>query len=157
VTKEAGLPGVESVSKRMKGKGVEVGILAGTGEHPQANKGQTLAEIAFWNELGAKKGKPGQIPSRPAFRLAMWKNRRKYRRQIANLLKGVLTGKITSDTAHAALGFEIQKDIQQSITDLVTPPNAAMTKERKGSANPLIDIGALRQHITWGKIKRGLV
>jgi len=137
----------------MKGKGVEVGILAGTGEHPQAEHGQTLAEIAFWMEFGARKGQPNRIPSRPAFRLAMWKNKRKYKRQIANLLKGVYKGRITSDAAHAALGFEIQKDIQASITDLMTPPNAEETKKRKGSSNPLIDSGALRQHISWGKIK----
>lgn len=140
----------------MKGKGVEVGILAGTGEHPQAEHGQTLAEIAFWNEFGARRGQPNRIPSRPAFRLAMWKNKRKYRRQIANLLKGVFTGRITSQTAHAALGLEIQKDIQSSITDLTTPPNAESTKERKGSSNPLIDTGALRQHISWGML-RGFV
>jgi hypothetical protein len=141
----------------MKGKGVEVGILAGTGEHPQAMKGQTLAEIAFWNEFGAKRGKPDRIPARPAFRSAMWKNRSKYRRNIAKLLKGVFSGRITSEAAHAALGFEIQSDIQQSITDLVSPPNAEFTKKKKGSSNPLIDTGALRQHISWGRIKRGVV
>lgn len=156
VTKQAGLPGIEGTVKRVKGKGIEAGILAGTGEHPNATGGQTIAEIAFWNEFGTRQGKPGRIPPRPFLRLAVWKNRRKYRRQMRNLLKAILLGKLSAARAHGILGLEVQKDIQAEIDRVFSPPNAPATKEKKKSSKPLIDTGAMRQHISWGMIKRVL-
>ena len=154
VTKQVGLPGIDGVMKRVKGKGVEAGILAGTGEHPYGTSGQTLAEIAFWNEFGARFGKPNRIPPRPFLRLTMWRNKRKYRRQIKNLLKHIMIGKISSDRAHGILGLLLQRDIVREIDRLVTPRNAARTIRLKGSSKPLVNTGALRQHISWAKIRR---
>ena len=39
--------------------------------------------------------------------------------------------------------------VQQYMTDLSEPPNAASTIKAKGSANPLIDTGLLRQSVTF--------
>lgn len=47
------------------------------------------------------------------------------------------------------LGIVAQGDIQSEITSLRSPPNSAVTIARKGSSNPLIDTGAMRQAVTW--------
>ena len=39
--------------------------------------------------------------------------------------------------------------VQKYMTDLRTPPNAASTIKKKGSSNPLIDSGALRQSVSY--------
>jgi len=44
--------------------------------------------------------------------------------------------------------------VQQFMTELKSPPNAPSTIKKKGSSNPLIDSGALRQSIT-SKIETG--
>lgn len=48
-----------------------------------------------------------------------------------------------------ALGVVAVGEVQQYITDLDTPPNAPSTIRQKGSSNPLINTGALRQSITY--------
>lgn len=48
-----------------------------------------------------------------------------------------------------ALGAVAAGEVQQYITDLDSPPNAPSTVKCKGSSNPLIDTGALRQSITY--------
>ena len=39
--------------------------------------------------------------------------------------------------------------VQKYMTELRTPPNAASTIKKKGSSNPLIDSGALRQSVSY--------
>lgn len=48
-----------------------------------------------------------------------------------------------------ALGNVAVGEVQQYITYLDSPPNAPSTVKRKGSSNPLINTGALRQSITY--------
>ena len=43
--------GVRALVGRAKPSGVKVGVLAGTGAHPNS-KGTSIAEIAFYNEFG---------------------------------------------------------------------------------------------------------
>ena len=37
----------------------------------------------------------------------------------------------------------------EAITEIKNPPNAAGTISAKGSANPLMDTGLMRQSVTW--------
>lgn len=50
--------------------------------------------------------------------------------------------------------------VQQYMTELQDPPNAPSTIKNKGSSNPLIDTGALRQSVTYsivgGKPEEGI-
>ena len=39
--------------------------------------------------------------------------------------------------------------IQQRIVDLKEPPNSPITIALKGSSNPLVDTGHMRQSVTW--------
>lgn len=47
-----------------------------------------------------------------------------------------------------AVGVVAAGKVKVYMTDLKTPPNAASTIRKKGSSNPLIDSGAMRQSVT---------
>jgi hypothetical protein len=140
---------VHDVAARLKPKAVKVGVLSGTGEHPNADAGQTIAEIAWWNEFGTPSAKR-PIPARPFLRSTMAENKKEYFKIQAQLMRLILTGKIPSRQASAILGMKVQADIQNKIVALRVPPNKDMTKDLKGGkSNPLIDSGHLKNHIMW--------
>jgi hypothetical protein len=138
--------GVEKLAKS-KGAMLKIGILSGTGEHPNADHGQTVAEIAWWNEFGTR-----NIPERPFLRPALRENLLAYGRIIEAALKAVLTGKLSRDQGLGILGERAKRDVVNKITVLSDPPNAEATIDAKGSSSPLVDTGALRQHINWAKV-----
>ena len=62
----------------------------------------------------------------------------------------MMNGKISSKKGEALLGMKVAADIQQKMVDLKTPANTPATLAKKSpKANPLIETGALRQHINW--------
>ncbi len=145
-TRGDGIPGVVENTKDAT---VKVGVLRGQGEHPNADRGQTVAEIAFWNEFGTQR-----IPPRPFLRSTLKNQKQVYKLAFKAALKQVLLRKISSPKAIGQIGAKVSTDIQSTITSLSTPPNAPMTIAlKKGKANPLIDSGTLRRSITWESLK----
>lgn len=131
-----------------------------------------IVQRAIWNEFGTRgSGKPfkrkgkggkimggfgGPVPERPFMRNAMRSNRAKYQRAMAaaarEILRGVLAGKngaALKREALAELGALAQGDIQAEISSLSSPPNSPLTIALKGSDNPLIDTGSMRQAVTF--------
>lgn len=53
------------------------------------------------------------------------------------------------DEVLEAVGVVAAGQVKVYMTELKTPPNAASTIKKKGSANPLIDSGALRSSVTY--------
>lgn len=143
--------GVETLAKA-KGAFVKVGILSGTGEHPKAKHGQTIAEVGWWNEFGTHEEGLEAIPARPFLRTGLQENLPRYRGLFGTLIGNVLLRRITNDQAVFVIGSTAVADVQAKIVSLRSPPNAPSTRKRKGSSNPLIDTGALRQHINWAKV-----
>lgn len=123
---------------------IKVGILSGTGEHPNAEHGQTIAEIGWWNEFGTR-----QIPERPFLRTGLREKVPKYRMILNTGMRKILIGQMKSDQLLGILGVAAVADVQAKIIMVSTPPNAPMTVEKKGSSSPLQDTGALKQHINW--------
>lgn len=60
---------------------------------------------------------------------------------------GMTEGK-SMDQILEAVGVVAAAAVKVYMTDLKTPPNAASTIRNKGSSNPLIDSGAMRQSVT---------
>jgi hypothetical protein len=153
--------GLAEVTKNTKPGGVKVGILKGTGEHSKATGGQTIAEIFFWNEFGTR-DKQGRvkIPERPVMRTTMKSNGSAYRKIQAQILKGLLTGKLKVSLGEARLGLQVQSDLKNAIAQWVDPPNAPSTVALKGENNPLEDIGEMRNSVHWAssssKERKGL-
>lgn len=129
-----------------KGKNkVKVGFPEGGGEYPD---GMPIVTVAVWNEFGN-----AVTPERPFFRLAMADNKAKYRKMTKALAKKVLNGSITKEKALEMLGEEAVADIQDSIVNLTSPPNTEITIALKGSSNPLVDTGLMKQSVTSEVIK----
>lgn len=109
---------------------------------------------AIWNEFGTRGGASGggwggPVPERPFMRNAMRANEGKYRDAMRTSAAKILDGSTTLASVLTRLGILAQGDIQGEITSLRSPPNAPVTIERKGSSNPLIDTGEMRQAVTF--------
>jgi hypothetical protein len=152
------------LTRKTKGKGLsealtmgegattlKVGILMGTGVHPESKTGATIAEIAFWNEFGTHEETIEAIPARPFLRTGIRDARDTITKIISLGFKQMALGNMTADTLNKLIGEAAVAAIQNKITSLSSPPNASSTIRAKGSSNPLIDTGAMKQHITWGE------
>lgn len=142
-------PGLlERIQRSLSGpKKVKVGFPAGEADAGNIQK-------AIWNHFGTKGGASGggwggPIPERPFLANAMRDNKGKYSDSMQTAAKAIVAGQYDARTALSRLGILAQGDIQEEITTLSSPPNSPVTIARKGSDNPLIDTGAMRQAVTW--------
>jgi hypothetical protein len=78
---------------------------------------------------------------------------------LATIQDGMDEGK-TMDQIIESIGVVAEGAVKVYMTELKTPPNAASTIRNKGSSNPLIDTGAMRQSVTHkvsvGPVTEGL-
>ncbi|KAA0970813.1 hypothetical protein FPY71_10075 [Aureimonas fodinaquatilis] len=126
-----------------RGSHVKVGFPAG-------EAGNDTIQKAIWNEFGTRGGGwGGPIPERPFLRNAMRANQNRYREAMRHAAYELLHGGTSLHAILARLGGMAQGDIQSEITSLSSPPNSPVTVKLKGSSNPLIDTGAMRQGVTW--------
>lgn len=121
---------------------------------PKSKASASNIQKAVWNEFGTRGGASGggwggPVPERPFMRNAMRDNRGKYRDGMATAARKILTGDASMSATLSKLGIMAQGDIQGEITSLSSPPNSPVTIALKGSSNPLIDTGAMRQAVTW--------
>ncbi len=105
-----------------------------------------LRVIAGANECGTR---DGHIPERSFIRAGVDLNAGAINRRADEVWGQILDGAVTMNQGLGLMGEFIQRLITQRITNLKTPPNAASTIARKGSDNPLIDTGRMRQSIRW--------
>lgn len=128
-----------------------VGVPEGAGSYA-AEDGKpelTIATIAAVNEFGTR---DGSIPARPFLRPAIEEGTPKFVRLAEIDLPDILLGRQPMSRLLNRMGNLAVGMVQQKITDLKTPPNAKSTIAKKGSDNPLIDTGALRQSINYETI-----
>ena len=140
-------------SAKARSKQTDVGFFS-TAKYPN---GLNVAAVAAWNEFGTE-----TIPERPFLRQAI----SGAERDLLPVLKaGIDPKEMVIDARTAGLLGEVMKArIQQSITTLREPPNAPITisggwmrsksgkpfrVKGKGSSNPLIDTGFMRQSVTY--------
>lgn len=117
-------------------------------------RGSTNVDKAIWNEFGTKGGASGggwggPIPERPFMRNTVRNNKNKYLRAMKTEAPRILRGEVGTRQVLSKLGVLGQNDIQDEITSLRSPPNSPVTIALKGSDNPLIDTGEMRQSVTW--------
>lgn len=105
----------------------------------------TLATIGYFQEYGTR-----DIPARP------WLSEGVKRADPAALLKQVAIDVVNGKTAEVALeraGLAAVGAIQEGFTEIAWEPNAASTIKAKGSSQPLIDTGRLRQSVRHKVVK----
>ena len=130
---------LERIEQALAGpKTVKVGFVAGAADQGAIDK-------AIWNEFGTSRG----IPERPFFRSAMADNRPAYRSLMRSEAKKIMRAETDMRRTLSRLGLVAQGHVQQSIVELDIPPNSPATIKAKGSSNPLVDTGEMRQSVTF--------
>ena len=76
-------------------------------------------------------------------------NRKNYLSALRKSAKKITRGEAAIGQVVSKLGILAKGDIQQSIVDLRDPPNAASTIRAKGSSNPLIDTGEMKNSVDY--------
>ncbi|WP_240415023.1 hypothetical protein [Paenibacillus periandrae] len=95
------------------------------------------------------------IPERSFIRSTFDEKKREWDRYFEKLMEELLLKyKATPKQLYDRLGARMVADVQAKITALHNPPNAHATKKRKGSTNPLVDTGKLRQAITYRVVRK---
>lgn len=115
-----------------------VGIHESAGVQPGSD-GMTVATIGAIQHFGND-----DIPARP------WldKGVEAGTKEIIDTIREGIEDGLESRRIMARVGAEAEGAVRKYITDLDTPPNKPSTIKRKGSSNPLIDTGNLRQSVT---------
>jgi len=127
---------IEKIAKEMQGSStVKVGLPKGSNAYPD---GTSVIMVGSVHEFGS----PSRgVPERSFLRSTMQSNKRKYKKFMFKLGRGIATGKLDSNKALNTLGLRLVTDIKEKITDIKEP--ALISRE----GNPLIDTGHLRQSI----------
>jgi len=137
-------------------KMVKVGIQSDAGAYSDDDDedAPTLVEIAFWNEYGTEGGASGggwggPVPERPFMRNSFDDNKSDLQDFKGRLWDRVIRGTVDARQAAELLGQRHEGQVKETITSLATPPNAPATIALKGSSNPLIDSGQMRQSVRY--------
>lgn len=104
----------------------------------------SLLEVAVVHEFGA-----GPVPQRSFIRAAIDEKRSEIEAEMANLARGVVSGKLDGRAALDLLGAKVAGWCQARIAAGIAPALKPATIRRKGSSTPLVDTGQLRSAITW--------
>jgi hypothetical protein len=127
--------------KLSRGGLVKVGFLNGATEPDWVDRqgrhhagGQSVAQVAFWNEYGTTKSLP-----RPFFRTMIADGRKHWDADLANLLKNDI------DPVHALgmMGDVMAGELRASIRYGEWAANAPSTVAMKGFSSPLINTGTM--------------
>lgn len=137
-TKEAGNRSAREIPGLFKPKGKN--ILA------TSNKSGKLTVMFYLKE-------EVNIPERPFLRSTFDENNAKWSEMFDSWIDDVVQGSLSAKQVYQRLGAVIQGDIQMKIRNLYDPSNAPATVARKGTNNPLIVTGKMRQSVTWKVVK----
>lgn len=116
---------------------VEVGFFKGSAKY---KTGKDVTTVARDNDQGTKR-----IPERPF----MIPAGNKAANKTINITVQSIAGGMDEQQALSRAAIMFKNAIQKEITNLKEPPNAPYTILKKGSSNPLIDTGTMRQSVKW--------
>ncbi len=134
--------GVEALKDRVKTPGtVDAGIID-AGKHPSGDI--TVAGIGFAHEFGT-----AVLPERSFMRSTIQSKKKDIILLQKKLLKQIVNGSMKVEAGLGLLGEFMADAITQKIVSIQTPPNTPETIAAKGSSNPLIDTGQLKNSITY--------
>ena len=134
--------------KELDKKEVRVGYLDGLSP-AYPDSGKSTAEVAAYNEFGTS-----TIPPRPFMRRTVDNNESKFLAMAQLSANGLLNGS-TAEHALNELGAFGVELLQSEIKNGDFEPNAQSTVAKKGSNQPLVDTGHLRQSAHYRVHKKG--
>lgn len=100
-------------------------------------------ELLYWLTKSVK------IPERSFLRAGFDENVKEINKYSDVLLKKVATGEMSEREYLDNIGQRLSSKIKTFARNLNSPANSRVTKENKGSSNPLIDTGQMIRGITW--------
>ena len=134
--------GIEALKDRVKTPGtVDAGIID-AGKHVTGDI--TVAGIGYAHEFGT-----ATLPERSFMRSTIQEKKKDIIALQKKLLKQIVNGKIKVESGLGLLGEFMADAIRQKIVSISSPPNTPETIAAKGSSNPLIDTGQLKNSITY--------
>lgn len=165
-----------AVFERLQESYILIGILGdGQGKEKHSREGDiTLLELAAVHEFGVDiyvtpemRGylhstglhlradtERIHIPERSYIRGSYDAGKHRVIKKLEGLLVRTINLEIPVDTLFKAVGEIAVSTIQEYLTDLDSPPLHDYTVAMKGSSNPLIDSGRLRQGIEYKVVRR---
>lgn len=145
---------MERQMKKLGKKKIKIGVLGGDSElqmiahvHEYGADIPVTAKMRAWFAYNGYPMKSSttviKIPERSFLRSGKDKHKAKVINKAKNMLPDVIQKNVSIDVFVNMIGQEFAGHIQKELRDVKAPPNKQMTKERKGSSNPLIDTGRL--------------
>ena len=119
---------------------VQVGFQAGQAKE---KNGADIAEIAAYNEFGSS-----GTPARPFMKQSFEKHKDQLQAGCDMVNQTIANGG-TAEQGLNKLGVMCKGLVQQEIVDGGFAPNAPSTIAKKGSSQPLIDTGTMRQSVNY--------
>ena len=110
--------------------------------------GTPISEIAAYNDLGTS-----HIPARPFMEQAVDGHTSEIERAIEEAYECIVEGD-NLETFYHIIGAFLQGLVQKEISSGNFVPNAPATIRKKGSAQPLIDTGRMKQSVRYHIRKR---
>lgn len=125
---------LQSIEQKITNAGVlRMGFLEGSKDPT----GMSNAQKAFWAEYGTTRA-----PARPAFRTTIAQQSKTWG---AKLSKAIVATNYDGQKALGLLGQSMRDDLENSIAQWSTPPNAPSTIRRKGFDKPLVEKGDMQR------------
>jgi len=124
---------------------VDIGFMEGA-TYPATKEGDKplpVAQVAFWNEFGT-----ATSPPRPFFRRMIAAEQNHWAKDVT-VLSSIHQG--NGKKTLEAIGAKIERELQKSINDFVSPalsPNTRKKSAKAGFDKPLIDTGHMLNSIT---------
>lgn len=112
--------------------------------------GADLCNVAAWNEFGTSRG----IPSRPFIRNTVDLHQDEINQMLDQMAVQVLNG-ATAEYVLNQMGSYLKGKMREEITDGEYVPNAPETIRKKGSDQPLIDLGGMYNGVQYQIKKKG--
>lgn len=125
----------------LKKVGVKTGLQSDAGVN---NDNVSIVEYAAFNEFGT-----ATIPARPFIASTADDKRVSWSAVMDKMVGEAVLGKVSVKYALEIVGQKMESDIKTKITTLREPKNADSTIALKGSSNPLIDTGTMRNSVRY--------
>lgn len=151
------IPKMQVVADELNGRSVEIGAHGEnawlSGIHEFGCRIKVTKKMRAWF---ARNGYPLKkttteivIPERSFLRGGMDEYGEAIIEEYSKLTGNVLSGSVPAEVLLEGIGQELATKIKTYARNLSEPPNSAMTVQRKGSSNPLVDTGTMIDSINY--------
>lgn len=141
--KDTGYTKYKKALEQLNSNEIRVGLFSKAGEK--------VLTKALVNEFGTSRaGKNGNItiPARSFIRSTYNEQVETVVKRFKQIMQAIQKGNYSVRPKLKLIGLEVQAAMQEKIITLKDPPNAPSTIAKKGSSNPLIDTGEMKNAIS---------